>query len=89
VLNRARGACEDCGEHIRLEIHHLTYLWDDPQEYKLRTQEPIWGHETPDDLTALCRDCHRGRHVFLGEFFANIDELNELRESWDISWERD
>lgn len=73
VRHRAAGACEDCGrDGLRLELHHLTYRWQpDPGD----GEEPVFGHETPADLAALCRDCHHARHVDLnGEFWADPEE---------------
>jgi hypothetical protein len=41
--NRCRG-CNLSGDEIELQIHHRSYV--------------NFGHELPDDLTALCIDCH-------------------------------
>jgi 5-methylcytosine-specific restriction endonuclease McrA len=55
VLERANEHCEYCGRFIAsgfgtcLELHHLTY-------------ECAYGSELPEDLTALCRDCHQQAH---------------------------
>jgi 5-methylcytosine-specific restriction endonuclease McrA len=49
VLARARGRCEDCGRALPLELHHNHYR--------------SVGEEEPDDLSALCRDCHKQRHI--------------------------
>ena len=61
VYLRAGGVCEDCGDdECRLEMHHLRYT----------------GHETPDDLALLCRDCHHNRHIDRnGEFWADPEEM--------------
>jgi 5-methylcytosine-specific restriction endonuclease McrA len=45
VLARAQGHCERCEERLASEIHHLHY----------RTL----GMERPEDLLALCEECHR------------------------------
>lgn len=56
VLERADEHCEHCGELFPteftpcLELHHLTY-------------DRAYGHELPDDLMALCRDCHQRMHA--------------------------
>ena len=54
VLERAAEHCECCGRFFSshapgLELHHLTY-------------DRAYGEELPDDLMALCRDCHQGQH---------------------------
>ncbi len=55
VLERANEHCEHCGCFIAtgftrcLELHHLTY-------------ERAYHAELPEDLMALCRDCHAGKH---------------------------
>jgi 5-methylcytosine-specific restriction endonuclease McrA len=48
ILVRSRGFCEDCGARTSLDVHHKTY--------KRR------GRERPEDLVALCRNCHHERH---------------------------
>lgn len=55
VLERANEHCEHCGCFIAtgftrcLELHHLTY-------------ERAYHAELPEDLMALCRDCHAATH---------------------------
>ena len=55
VLERANEHCENCGAFIAigftvcLELHHLTY-------------DRAYGDEEPEDLVALCRDCHQHEH---------------------------
>jgi 5-methylcytosine-specific restriction endonuclease McrA len=55
VLQRANEHCERCGRFIPtgftpcLELHHLTY-------------ERAYHAEVPEDLMALCRDCHQQAH---------------------------
>ena len=55
VLERANEHCEYCGCFIAtgftrcLELHHLTY-------------ERAYHAELPEDLMALCRDCHAAEH---------------------------
>ena len=63
VLKRAGDACEGCGDgRVRLEMHHLHY--------------DTVGIETPDDLEALCRSCHLGRHLDEnGEFWRDPVEM--------------
>ena len=75
VLRRAAGHCEQCNTECRtLELHHLTY---DGRRYP----DPIFGDETPDDLMALCRQCHLRKHLLpSGAFEADIDEV---RAVWD------
>ncbi|MEP6977595.1 MAG: hypothetical protein ABI948_06035 [Thermoleophilia bacterium] len=45
---RFGGRCALCDADESLEAHHRTY--------------DRVGHELPEDLTALCSDCHRGYH---------------------------
>lgn len=53
-----------------LELHHLTYRSDRPDKYD------IFGHETPYDLEALCRDCHHAEHIDpAGDFWADPEEM--------------
>jgi 5-methylcytosine-specific restriction endonuclease McrA len=48
AIARADGRCQDCGARRALDVHHLTYRRK--------------GAELPQDLRALCRQCHRARH---------------------------
>jgi 5-methylcytosine-specific restriction endonuclease McrA len=77
TLRRAGGCCEDCGERLPLELHHLRYrtdYWPDMEG----GSKPIFGRETVDDLAALCRDCHHARHVDPnGGFWADPEEMAE------------
>jgi hypothetical protein len=78
VMERCRGRCERCGTRRSLELHHLAYwLRDDGPT------EPIFGKETPDDLLALCRDCHKARHIDLaGDFWVDPEETADYWESF-------
>jgi HNH endonuclease len=49
ALSRAEQACQTCGGHGRLHVHHRTY------ERR--------GEEWADDLVVLCEDCHLAVHV--------------------------
>lgn len=49
VLQRSGGHCEDCGWKRPLELHRVHYA--------------TAGNERPGDFQALCRDCHRAKHV--------------------------
>jgi hypothetical protein len=40
--------CQECGEQLDLEVHHLTY------ERR--------GYEKDEDVIVLCHECHSGRH---------------------------
>jgi hypothetical protein len=48
ALESAGYACELCSSTVDLEVHHRTY-------------ERL-GFERPDDVIALCHDCHRDHH---------------------------
>jgi 5-methylcytosine-specific restriction endonuclease McrA len=48
ALDRADGFCEDCGARSNFEVHHKTYKRK--------------GNERPEDLIAVCRQCHQERH---------------------------
>jgi 5-methylcytosine-specific restriction endonuclease McrA len=78
VLERARGCCEDCGDQLPLELHHLRYYAE--TEYK-GVPDSIFGRETPCDLDALCRECHRQRHID-----PNGDWWNDPEEMADHWW---
>lgn len=49
ALARAGSLCEDCGARRGLEVHHRTYVHK--------------GAERPEDLVALCPQCHKARHA--------------------------
>lgn len=62
VLQRAKGRCESCGELATLELHHGHYETE--------------GRETPEDLVALCRACHKQRHTAPnGVFYVDPQEM--------------
>lgn len=48
MLRQAGYRCQVCNADDRLQVHHRTY--------------DRLGHEDPDDLTVLCRDCHEAFH---------------------------
>jgi 5-methylcytosine-specific restriction endonuclease McrA len=79
VLKRANGHCEGhCGYVGPLEVHHTTY--GDRDSYGEQTFN-LLGHEEPDDLLALCRDCHRDQHVDpYGDFHADPEDCEA---EWD------
>lgn len=65
---RANGICEGCGISAPfvtgdwtpfLEVHHLTRLADD-------------GPDTPENVAALCPNCHRRAHYGLDRFEFNF-----------------
>jgi hypothetical protein len=62
VLDRAKRCCENCGQHLPLEMHHTTY-------------KIIFGNEDPSVLLALCRQCHFLAHVDIcGHFWSDPEE---------------
>lgn len=62
VLARAWGKCEECAHRAVLDLHHLHY----------RTV----GEESPEDLKALCRDCHHAAHRDInGEYWRDPEEM--------------
>lgn len=65
VLQRANRLCESCGALAPLELHHLHYETE--------------GCETPDDLEALCRVCHKHRHTAPnGDFYVDPQEMDAV-----------
>lgn len=50
VLRRANHRCELCGVSTALHIHHLHYS--------------NIGNERPEDLVALCKNCHKATHAY-------------------------
>ena len=48
TIDRADHTCERCGEQRWLQVHHKHYR--------------SLGHEQPEDLEVLCRDCHQDEH---------------------------
>jgi 5-methylcytosine-specific restriction endonuclease McrA len=81
VLARARRRCEDCGALVPLELHHLRYA-------PPMTELDLPGWESPDDLAALCRTCHHGRHLDPnGHFWADPQAMDD---AWfGYHWEMD
>lgn len=50
AIIRAGYKCLVCSVGPPLEVHHNTY-------YR------VFGNELPEDLSVLCRDCHKGVHA--------------------------
>lgn len=67
VLRRAQGCCERCHVCEPLEVHHLHY--------------DTAGNETPEDLIAVCRDCHEFYHLKVPEVLEREAEDDE-----DLPW---
>ena len=85
VMKRAGGVCEDCGGSAFLELHHCTYYRHElPEIYYIKSShEVIFGYETPDDLLALCRDCHLAKHIDpYGQFRWDPEECEEEWNYW-------
>jgi 5-methylcytosine-specific restriction endonuclease McrA len=86
VLKRANGNCENCGrDNTPLEMHHLRYVI----RHSHKWEEEVFGKETPDDLQALCRNCHLGKHTVQGVFFADPEEAESERDYLDHMWGKD
>lgn len=76
VLRRAKYCCEECGE-TPVELHRVTYYSQRPEhQYKFpKHAVEIFGFETADELLALCRECHRDKHIGpCDEFYADPEE---------------
>jgi hypothetical protein len=50
VIRRAGYSCARCGRGGRLDVHHAAGYRN-------------LGRELPDELQALCRECHTARHA--------------------------
>jgi hypothetical protein len=88
VLQRAEGRCEGCGRTKPLELHHTTYNLYEVTGYHRDIGGLVFGHETPDVLRALCRECHHHADMTSwGEFIGDIDEHNDQVEHWNHLWE--
>lgn len=73
--------CESCDEAKTLEIHHLTYQYD---SYNDGIPSPIFGDESPNDLLALCRDCHHAAHRDLnGDYWQDPEDMDDY---WSSYW---
>ena len=73
VLERAGGVCECCMQRIdTLELHHIHYEVNVHGKFY-----SVKGRETPDDLEALCRDCHYARHRDINGDFWLLQEEKE------------
>ena len=78
------GRCQDCETVAPLELHHLTYYRDAAKMY------PIDGHETVDDLAAVCRYCHLSKHVDVnGEFWRDPQEKDSHWQSYHDVMDKD
>jgi 5-methylcytosine-specific restriction endonuclease McrA len=79
VFKRAKNRCEECGSVERLELHHLYYWYGCTYDWPAHDyRELIFGHETPEDLKALCRDCHNTCHVCDGRFFRDPEMVESV-----------
>jgi len=91
VYARSNGCCEDCGCHgAKLELHHR---WYENEPEVVRTKHDMFpvsvlGVESPDDLLALCRECHQAKHVdpVTGEFYADPQELEDELSYREHMW---
>jgi len=82
VYFRAGYRCEHCRCVRPLELHHLRYWTDDG--------DPIHGSETPNDLMALCRDCHHRRHVDPnGDFWRDPEEMEQYWQGFYDALDKD
>ena len=45
--------CRMCGDDYKIAVHHITYI--------------NLGHEYPEDLVTLCKDCHEHTHTIAGK----------------------
>jgi 5-methylcytosine-specific restriction endonuclease McrA len=86
VLERSRGKCELCGSSpSRIELHHRTYFRHDGiyatwGHYYPERPPLIFGHETKEDLIALCWRCHKAQHLdAFGKFCWNPEEAEVSR----------
>lgn len=66
VLQRDKYRCQECGRAGRLEVHHVKRIADGGAVF------------APDNLRALCRDCHFDAHR--GD--ARPGKLSKEREEW-------
>ena len=79
VLIRANFRCEDCEEQKKLDMHHLHY-----EVMQTGNMLCIFGKETPSDLVALCRDCHRARHRDInGDYWRDPNEMAAYWATFD------
>jgi hypothetical protein len=83
-LKRANGCCEGCGTAAQLELHHLTYTYWAGMVGDYSKALDIFGHETADDLEALCRSCHLSAHQGpFDEFYADPEEAEAERDYYE------
>jgi len=59
ALERAGHRCTLCAGTTSLDVHHNSYF-------------TLW-HETPNDLTVLCRSCHGIHHAAVKQDFVVLD----------------
>jgi hypothetical protein len=69
---------------MTLELHHTTYTYWAGMEGDWGNACAIFGRETPDDLLALCRDCHKAKHIGPdGGFYGDPEECAAERDYYD------
>lgn len=70
VMQRCGGECECCGDVKDITLHHLHYR--------------SVGAEEPDDLLALCWECHRREHRdLIGQYWPDTEEMETY---WYTYW---
>jgi 5-methylcytosine-specific restriction endonuclease McrA len=69
VFQRDGPSCQLCGGTSELQIHHLTY-------------EPR-GRESVDDLTVLCKKCHKRAHR---EGLLGVSEQQDRLRTWTTAY---
>jgi 5-methylcytosine-specific restriction endonuclease McrA len=78
VHARAQGRCESCGERGPLDLHHLRRVRPMVDHHDLGG-EPVAGREEPDDLIALCRECHFADHRDPnGDYWYDVEEKRQF-----------
>jgi hypothetical protein len=78
VYERAGGFCEECASG-EWSDDELMMHYTETQRFVGGDVVDIYGHETPDDLIALCVDCLYAKHVhpYTDEFYESAQELGD------------
>lgn len=75
AMQRAGDLCEHCRLAMATQVHHKTY-------------DRI-GDEKPDDLMALCNDCHCGKHGLADPFIPLAERAKQYQvKAWLDTKER-
>ena len=59
AFRKSGGACEHCGSHDNIEVHHILPLWVAAEYFPSLISSVLKGAE---NAQCLCTDCHDAVH---------------------------